>query len=301
MISTNSTNASAQTFNGYTQKPNASASSKEQPSFSLPAATAGVGVGLASGIPVGTYLKNRYEYNASQGYGKTGKHEFCSTADGQLEIRNLDSKGDIVNRFFFDKNGKLRASEQGGVKLNEPYTQISEKFDENGKRIEGIVKTHSFSFEVDEEKIEGVVIMSTRGSSTDQAIKNSTPPSGKVPFKIKEKEIDGGITSYIDLRTLGDKKDKALKELKPITLTDISKDVDVNYIHIQIQGPVATAEERLKDLPKDIPTQFKDVEPYLKKLQTNRTLVALGIGSGLGLLAYLGVAQLGKDKSKQPT
>jgi hypothetical protein len=226
-----------------------------------------------------------------------------SKADGQLEIRNLDSKGDIVNRFFFDKNSNLRSSEQGGLKLNKPYTQIIEKFDENGKRIEGIVKTPSFSFEVDEEKIKGMVIMSTRGSSTDQSIKNPSPPSGKVPFKIKEKEIDGEITSYIDLRTLGDEKDKALKELKPITLTDISKDVDadVNYIHIQIQGPVATAEERLKDLPKDIPTQFKDVENYLKNIQMKRSLIGLGIGTGLGILAYLGVTQLTKPKTEKPS
>jgi hypothetical protein len=57
----------------------------------------------------------------------------------------------------------------------------------------------------------------------------------------------------------------------------------------------------LKDLPKDIPTQFKDVENYLKNIQMKRSLIGLGIGTGLGILAYLGVTQLTKPKTEKPS
>ena len=280
MMTINTTSVSPQNVNGYKQKPNAWPTSKEQASFSLPAAA--VGVGLAGGVPIGTYLMNRYEYQSGEhGYATGTKHEFFTQPDGQLQVRTLDSKGDILNQFRFDEKGRLRFSEQGRVKINDAYCQTVEKFDEKGKRIEGYLRTPSFGFE------------------TGKAFNGEKTTTGKTHFKIKEMEVEGKTLWVIDPSTLGENQDKVLNELKPITLVDNVELDGVKYM--AIQGPAATAQERLKQLPKDIPTQFKDVEKYLKDLQVKRSLIGLGIGTSLGVLAYLGVTQLTKPKTEKPS
>ena len=318
MISTHSTNTSTQTFNHYAQKPNVLASSKEQSSFSLPAAT--VGLGLAAGIPGATYLMNGYEYkDGKDGYATAGNHEFFNT-NGELHVRDRDTN----KRFKFDQKGKLRTfnhgyplssllptlvtDKKGNVHFVEFYQQdksptspnreelieyintrtspmraIYEKFDESGKRTFGIVETDSFQFPI-----------------ADQAV---NPHTNKTRLVLLEKQINGKNYTLINPHALGvdfkAQKGKIIKELGSLIVNINIEHEGVSYI--AIKGPVATAEERLKDLAKDIPTQFKDVEKYLKDLQVKQSLIGLGIGTGLGVLAYLGVTQLTKPKTEKPS
>jgi hypothetical protein len=332
MISTNSTNTSTQTFNRYAQKPNVLASSKEQSSFSLPAAT--VGLGLAVGIPGATYLMNGYEYkDGKDGHATAGNHEFFNT-NGNLHVSDRDTN----KHFKFDQKGKLRTfnryplshllptlvtDEKGDVhfvkfhqqdkspimpnreyidELNELIEDLNtrsshintrtsqprmraiyEKFDESGKRTYGVLETDSFQFPI-----------------ADQAV---NPHTDKTRLVLLEKQINGKNYTLINPHGLGVdfkyQKGKIIKELGSLIVNINIEHEGVNYI--AIKGPVSTAEERLKDLPKDIPTQFKDVEKYLKDLQVKRSLIGLGIGSGLGVLAYLGVTQLTKPKTEKPS
>ena len=321
MISTNSTNTSTQTFNRYAQKPNVLASSKEQSSFSLPAAT--VGLGLAVGIPGATYLMNGYEYkDGKDGHATAGNHEFFNT-NGNLHVSDRDTN----KRFEFDQKGKLRTFNHGyplssllptpvqdkspimpsreyinelnelsedlntrsshiNTRTSQPRMRaIYEKFDESGKRTYGVLETDSFQFPI-----------------ADQAV---NPHTDKTRLVLLEKRINGKNYTLINPHGLGVDfralKGKIIKELGGFLLI-----VDRNIEHegvkyIAIQGPVSTAQERLKQLPKDIPTQFKDVEKYLKDLQVKRSLIGLGIGSALGVLAYLGVTQLTKPKTEKPS
>ena len=333
MISTHSTNTSTQTFNHYAQKPNVLASSKEQSSFSLPAAT--VGLGLAAGIPGATYLMNGYEYkDGKDGYATAGNHEFFNT-NGELHVSDRDTN----KRFKFDQKGKLRTfnhgyplfsllpspvtDKKGNVHFVEFYQQdkspimpnreyinelnelledlntrsshintrtsqprmraIYEKFDESGKRTFGIVETDSFQFPI-----------------ADQAVNFHTD---KTRLVLLEKQINGKNYTLINPHALGVDfkalKGKIIKELGSLIVNINIEHEGVSYI--AIKGPVATAEERLKDLANDIPTQFKDVEKYLKDLQVKQSLIGLGIGSALGVLAYLGVTQLTKPKTEKPS
>jgi hypothetical protein len=281
MMTINTTNVSPQNLNGYKQNPNASPTSKEQASFSLPAAA--VGVGLAGGIPVGTYFKNRYEYQSGEyGYATGTKHEFFTQPDGKLEIRNLDSKGDIVNLFRFDEKGNLHTYIRNNKKESS-FHKIWEEFDESGKRTYGVLETDSFQFPIAGQQV--------------------TASTNKARSALLEKQINGKNYMLINPHALGvnfeDQKSQILKELGSLIVNENIEHEGVKYI--AIQGPVPTAEERLKDLPKDIPTQFKDVEKYLKDLQVKRSLIGLGIGSGLGVLAYLGVTQLTKPKTEKPS
>jgi hypothetical protein len=276
MITINTTNVSAHTLNGYVQKPNAPATSQEQPSFSLPAAT--VGLGLAAGIPTATYVLNRVElkkYNdGTERYGDKHFRQFIKKPDGSMVIGRVHPKEkENFSWFKFDLEGKLRNYSQGTSRLMGRHYTLREQFDENGKNIKTVFESPSL------EALKAVDAM--------------------------EMEVEGKKTFVVDMKTLGKNKDQILKELKPIIISD---NVEVDGVkYMMIQGSAATAQERLNNLPldarlpRDIPTQFKDVEKYLKDLQVKRSLIGLGIGSGLGVLAYLGVTQLTKPKTEKPS
>jgi hypothetical protein len=188
--------------------------------------------------------------------------QFYHIQDGKLINFTEILKDQTVFTENFDKTGKL---ELGKLESKHYSTGTANGYKDNGKEINGYLH-HVYK--------NGSIIESPNfGTDISEPLirkevwdKNPEMQQEFQAFKpkVKTKMVDG-------------------KEQQFIALNRFSK----------------TADDRLNQfggLPKGTPKTFDEVLPYLKQLQTNRTLQFLGAGAVLAIPTYFAVEALTKKK-----
>ncbi|XVJ50690.1 MAG: hypothetical protein HEQ32_00810 [Vampirovibrio sp.] len=281
----------------------------------------GVGVALAGGLAGGTYLANgvkKYKDGTEFRHGGTG---FMKTEDGGLLIAKNESLSEAMKMgkslgeagvdpetalqtlelkrknpklvaYKFNSDGKLDFFHKFGA-TDVHSLDTTEKFNTNGQLLEGKHESKNYSirsWESHETPGQQHVTIAKKNNSTsapnttyDTLFSGNVDPTQHKSIKINEDTLQK-MKHGNDLQA----------EMADVLIP--TKGADPKLKTFAVEPFALSAEDRLKDLPKGLPTKFADVEGYLKHVQLKNTGIALGVGVALGTLAYLGITQAGKPK-----
>jgi hypothetical protein len=288
-----------------------------------------VGVALAGGLAGGTYLAHDVEKIDDGRAFRHGETIFSKHTDGGMLIGKKESLRDAMKSGKWQaamavdphaaidriehqrKNPKILAYKfnpdgtldyfrkfSKDVSTGVDFLQTSEKFNTNGPLLEG--RHESDHFLVDSAK-------SKQAAGTDLSIYRKKTPKASNPT---DKPLFSQTVFLPEAKGLTPYERKGLKITEDTLKGNEFKGFkeEMANLMIPLKGgdfvvePFAnSAEDRLRDLPKGLPTKFADVEGYLKNVQLKNTGIALAVGAALGGLAYLGITQVGKKPKVEPT
>jgi hypothetical protein len=228
---------------------------------------------------------------------KKGKWLAAGTVDPQTAIDRIEHqrKNPKVLSYKFNPDGTLdyfhKWSGDGATRAESLHTR--EVFNEKGHRLYGEHESPNYSIRSwESHETPGQQHFSVAKKNKKSSAPNMTYDT--LTFDI----VDPAQHKNILINEV--KKEQDLyTEMADVLVPAKGKDPKLKTFAVE---PFAlSAEDRLKDLPKGLPTKFADVEGYLKNVQLKNTGIALAVGAALGGLAYLGITQVGKKPKVEPT
>lgn len=233
---------------------------------------------------------------------KTGK---VTSLDGEkvdletaVQVLQLKRKNPKKLVYQFNEAGQLISFNKFAAKTATNPVETEEIFNEKGQLFHGEHESDNYSIRSwgsKEEAGKQHVTIAKKNNSTsapnttyDTLFSGNVDPTQHKSIKISEDTLQK-MKHGTDLQA----------EMADVLIP--TKGADPKLKTFAVEPFALSAEDRLKDLPKGLPTKFADVEGYLKNVQLKNTGIALGVGAVLGGLAYLGITQVGKKPKVEPT